>query len=306
MKNLICLGLAMLFLCSARSQSVFEEIEYPFPVQKFQLSNGERLAYMDEGEGEVLLFIHGLGSYAPAWKKNIHVLKDNYRCIAIDLIGYGKSSKPNDMVLLKDQSAVIHELLTHLEIEMYHIVGHSMGGQIGIHHALDYPAHVKSLILAAPAGIETFTDQQKSFFEMVTPQAIAATSDEDIAGNLKKNFFSFPADAQFMIDDRVQMKQDPEFSLYCQMIVNGIKGMVRQTVTDQLGNLNSPVLILFGGSDELIPNRLLNPQLTVALLAEYAQELLPKASIRVLPEAGHMVMFERYEDVNRFILDFVK
>lgn len=305
MKKLICFGLVMLF-CSAKAQSVFEGIEYPFSVQKVMLSSGETMAYMDEGEGEVLVFIHGLGSYAPAWGKNIQALKDKYRCIAVDLMGYGKSSKPHGLVLLKDQSAFIHELLTHLGIDMYHVVGHSMGGQIGIHHALDYPSHVKSLILVAPAGIETFTDQQKSFFEMITSQAIAATSEQEIAVNLRKNFFSFPADAQFMIDDRIFIKQDPQFPLYCQMIVNGIKGMVRQTVTDQLGSLNTPVLIVLGASDELIPNRLLNPHLTIPLLSEYAQTLLPKASIHILPEAGHMLMFERYETVNRFILDFVK
>ncbi|MBZ0243550.1 MAG: alpha/beta hydrolase, partial [Bacteroidales bacterium] len=68
----------------------FDDIPYPFELHKVQLSNEVNLAYVDEGTGkETIIFIHGLGSYLPAWKKNIEVLRNDYRCIAIDLPGYG-------------------------------------------------------------------------------------------------------------------------------------------------------------------------------------------------------------------------
>ncbi|MDO8897890.1 MAG: alpha/beta fold hydrolase [Bacteroidales bacterium] len=76
------------------SYASFDEIPYPFDVKKVQIDENTEIAYIDEGSGkETIIFIHGLGSYLPAWKKNIEGLSSDFRCIAIDLPGYGKSSK---------------------------------------------------------------------------------------------------------------------------------------------------------------------------------------------------------------------
>src|SRR6056297_1256023 len=74
-------------------QTDFADLAYPYPVSYQQLENGQRVAYIDEGEGEPLVLIHGFGSYIPAWKKNIAALSENHRVIALDLPGFGKSSK---------------------------------------------------------------------------------------------------------------------------------------------------------------------------------------------------------------------
>ncbi|MEL7003593.1 MAG: alpha/beta fold hydrolase, partial [Bacteroidota bacterium] len=76
--------------------NTMDDLQYPFDVKKVEVREGVQMAYMDVGSGtETILFIHGLGSYAPAWKKNIEGLSKQYRCIAVDLPGYGKSSKGN-------------------------------------------------------------------------------------------------------------------------------------------------------------------------------------------------------------------
>ncbi|GHB51707.1 alpha/beta fold hydrolase [Mongoliitalea lutea] len=306
MKNLFIVILISLYSFSVKGQDIFESIEYPYSVKKVSLSNGQEIAFMDEGEGETLIFVHGLGSYGPAWKKNVEELSKHYRCIAVDLLGYGKSSKPEETYLLKDQARVIQELVQNLGLSEIHLVGHSMGGQIAIHVGLAYPEIVKSLILVAPAGIETFTDQQKAFFEMISPEAIAASSDQEIESNLKRNFYSYTDDARFMIDDRIVIKDDPEFPRYAAMVVNGIRGMVRQPVADLLGSLKIPVLVLFGANDDLIPNKLLNPHLTTEAVAASAKKMIPDVKVNLIPAAGHMLMFEQAIEVNRFIREFVK
>lgn len=305
MKKIACIVMMSLFWLSVHGQDVFEAINYPFSVHKVKLSNGQTMAYMDEGKGDVLIFIHGLGSYGPAWQKNIEELREKYRCIVVDLVGYGRSSKPEDTFLLTDQAAFIEELSEKLSIPDFHVVGHSMGGQIAVHLGYNFPEKVKSLILIAPAGIETFTDQQKAFFEMITPAAIAASSDQEIASNLHKNFATFPSDAQFMIDDRILIKEDPEFDLYTATVVNGIRGMVRQPVSDFLGDLKMPTLVLFGVQDNLIPNKLLNPHLSTQSIAETASKLIPNVSVKLIPNAGHMLMFEQANEVNRFMEEFL-
>ena len=77
MKNLAYIFPIIFLTSCAFQQSIptvtsFDEIKYPYPVKKIKLNDGKEIAYMDEGKGDqTILFIHGLGSYAPAWKKNI-------------------------------------------------------------------------------------------------------------------------------------------------------------------------------------------------------------------------------------------
>ena len=57
----------------------FDALEYPYPVQHAELQDDLKIAYMDEGKGQPIVMIHGLGSYAPAWKKTIASLQINHR-----------------------------------------------------------------------------------------------------------------------------------------------------------------------------------------------------------------------------------
>lgn len=301
----------VLLVCSSlwwtvKAQSVFESIDYPFEVKKAEISNGMYMAYVDEGEGEVLLFVHGLGSYLPAWQKNVEVLKNHYRCIAVDLIGYGYSSKTDKPWSLKDQSAALNQLMESLGVSKYTLVGHSMGGQISVHHALDYAEKVRRMVLVAPAGIETFTPGQGMMFKLINPEIIANTSKEEIEKNLYVNFHEFPSDAQFMIKDRVAIKNDPQFPLYAHMVVQGIHSMIEQPVRNQLPQLKLPVMVIFGKEDMLIPNRVLNPSLTTAQVAESAREAIPGSVLHLLDGAGHMVMFEKSDEVNALIRAFLE
>lgn len=308
MKNLIlALSFTLCWICSAEAQEIFQELDYPYEVKNIALKGGETMAYIDEGSGkETLVFIHGLGSYLPAWKKNIEELKKNHRCIAIDLIGYGKSSKPKESFNLKDQSQFIGELLRKLNVQNYNLVGHSMGGQISIHHALDFKKNVNTLILVAPAGIETFTAAQKTLFRNIPPASMMVSDEKAIRKNLEANFYNFPEEAEFMISDRIAMKEDPQFELYARAVVNGIKGMVDQEVFDQLGELTIPTLVLMGQEDALIPNRMMNPELNQQRILDIAKEQINHAETHIIPAAGHMLMFEKADEVNNLIDSFVK
>src|SRR5690554_6525675 len=143
----------------------FDEIAYPYDVQKVEISNGIEIAYMDEGQGsETIIMIHGLGSYAPAWKKTIEGLKENYRCIAIDLPGYGISTQGDFSGSMTFFADAVNEFAEALNLDNVVLAGHSMGGQFAIVAALKYPELVSKLVLVAPAGIETFSEGEKDWF----------------------------------------------------------------------------------------------------------------------------------------------
>lgn len=299
------LWLLMLIAMNIQAQ-VFESLSYPFEMKQTAISDQVSIAYADEGKGDVILFIHGLGSYAPSWKKNVEVLKQTNRCIVVDLAGYGKSSKQKYQADMTFHANNLLALMDHLKIKKYSICGHSMGAQIAMHMTLQNPARIQKLILLAPAGIETFTEENKKVFAMVTPESLMMVGAEQYMKNLKLNFFEFPSDAQFMFDDRMAFSKDEKFADYCHVVVQGIQGMLNQPVFNRLQEIKQPVLIIYGKEDALIPNRYLHPTLTTEQIAISAEQAFPNATRIMVDKAGHFVMFEQAAVVNEKILHFLK
>lgn len=283
-------------------------LNYAYETHFQKLSNNLEIAYVDEGEKSkpTLLFIHGLGSYLPAWRNNIAVLKSQYRCIAIDLPGYGKSSKGNYRATLPWFAEVIHEFCDSLKLESVHLGGHSMGGQIAIVTALAYPQLVSKLLLFAPAGFETFHEGQKEWFRNVfSAEMVRLTTLDQIKVNYAYNFYNFPADANFMIEDRIAMRSATDFAGYCFIIPECVKAMVDYPVFDYLKNITQPTLVVYGQNDQLIPNRFLTGGTTKAIAEKGANEI-KNHTLVLVKKAGHFVQFEQSEQVNAAIIEFMK
>jgi pimeloyl-ACP methyl ester carboxylesterase len=288
--------------------SSFEELEYPFEMKKQALSNAITMAYADMGSGDTtLILIHGLGSYAPAWKNNIPELSKHYRCIAVDLPGYGKSSKYEYSGSMGFFADAVKELADSLGIAGAVMVGHSMGGQISTVMALKYPYFVQKLVLIAPAGIETFSEGEKEWFRTaITPKGVMLTPLQTIETNLSTNFYKMPKDAYFMSRDRYAMTgAGDEFKWYCYVVSKSVQGMVDQPVYRNLPQITQPTLIMIGASDRLIPNRYLHGG-SPRSVAEKGAELIPNSKAVVIKKAGHFVMFEQSQRVSNEILTFVK
>lgn len=287
--------------------SSLSEIEYPYTVHHATLSDGRSLAYVDEGSGsETIIFIHGLGSYLPAWKKNIEGLKDHFRVIAIDLPGYGHSSKEPHSGMMSFYAEVVVDFMDQLGLEQAVLAGHSMGGQISMVAAMKHPERVKRLILAAPAGFERFSEGQKQWFRnAMTLRGVKLTRVEDIVSNLAYNFYELPRDAEFMITDRIAMRSAEDFDAYCFAVVQSVNGMVDEPVIDHLDKITQPTLILFGEKDNLIPNRFLNPG-TTAEVAQVGADRIASNKLVMLPNTGHFLQYENYQRFNEEVISFLK
>ena len=283
-----------------------EDIKYPFEVRKIQVKDDIEIAYMEAGSGkETILFVHGLGSYSPAWKKNIEELSQNFRCIAVDLPGYGKSSKGNYDGSMTFFAGVLKDFVTKMNLEKVNLVGHSMGGQISIVTSLFYPEIVEKLILVAPAGFEEFDEGEKEWFRGIfTPKAVMLTTPEQIELNFAYNFYQMPTDAQYMVADRIAMRSAEDFEGYCYIIPQCVKGMVDNPVFDKLKDIKQPTLIVFGEHDNLIPNRYLNGGRTEKI-AMAGHEQIENSKLLMVEDAGHFVMFEQSAKVNKEITDFL-
>lgn len=282
------------------------ESPYPLHVKNVGLSGGISLAYTEAGRGFPLLFIHGLGSYLPAFAKNLPVLSGHYRCIALDLPGYGKSAKEGFTAGMEFYADVVHEFLEALQIETCCLAGHSMGGQVAMHTALKYPRKIKKLALLAPAGLETFSPQEaRQVANWFRADKVWKAGKDIIEQNVRANFHDFPADAQPLLADRLRYKSCSDYSRFCQVVSDSVVAMLQEPVYERLPELAMPVLILFGRQDAYIPSPLLHPQLELQPMIEEAVARIPQGSCRFFDACGHFVQWETAEQVNKRLLEFL-
>lgn len=290
------------------ANSIAYTLKYPFKTQTIKLSNGIEISYSDTGilRGTPLVFVHGLGSYMRAWDKNVVSLAADYRCLRVDLAGYGKSSKgkyKGDMSFYAD---VISEFCTKLKLKKVILVGHSMGGQIALTTAMLYPTLVEKLILVDPAGFETFNTLQKMTLKNLTsPAAIQNASEMQIRQSFASNFYKMPEDAQFMVDDRLKMRSTTDFGTYCYVVAQNVYGMLDEPVYTKLSRITQPVLCFFGKNDALIPNKYMNPLQTTEGVAKSGASKMKNCEVVMLPEAGHFSMWEKADSLNKRVKAFL-
>jgi pimeloyl-ACP methyl ester carboxylesterase len=283
----------------------FDEIEYGHPVQTVMVRN-IKVGYIDQGQGDVLLLVHGLGSNAKGWSRNIDELARDHRVIAVDLPGYGYSDKGYYQYSLEFYAQVLKEMLEGLGIDKATFMGHSMGGQIAMVAALDYPDIVDRLVLISPAGFEKFTDGEGDWMrKAVSAEFVKDTTIRGIAVNLKSNFHDAPEEADFMITDRIQVRGARDFENYCYAVSLNVGAMLDRPVLDDLEKIDKPTLVLFGENDNLIPNRFLHGGRT-AEIAQQGVDRLPDARLVLIPECGHFVQFEKPDETNAAVKDFLK
>lgn len=121
--------------------------EYPFSPRFFGI-NGHQLHYIDEGQGETLLFVHGTPSWSFDFRNVIKALKSSYRCIAIDHIGFGLSDKPAEYdYSTQNHSRTLEQFILEKDLHDITLVVHDFGGPIGLHTAIRHPERIKKLVV---------------------------------------------------------------------------------------------------------------------------------------------------------------
>ncbi|MTI29435.1 alpha/beta fold hydrolase, partial [Xanthovirga aplysinae] len=124
-----------------------DTISYPFENKYIALKAG-RMHYVDEGKGDVILFLHGTPTWSFLYRDFIKSLSQDYRCIAIDHIGFGLSEKPKDFVgTPQEHCQNLSEFIQKLDLKNITLVAHDFGGPIGLGAAIKNPDKIKKFIL---------------------------------------------------------------------------------------------------------------------------------------------------------------
>lgn len=195
---------------SAETRGVAISAEFPYEHQFVEVL-GNNIAYIEDGEGPVVLFIHGNPTSSYLWRNIIPHVSDDHRAIALDLIGMGSSDKPDIGYTLQDHYAHVEGFIEALELEDVILVLHDWGGALGTLYAADHPGNVRAVVMmeaAAPPALpvpswdavpnpqiremfQAFRDpnigpqmilEQNFFVETVLPNSVARPlTDEEMA-----------------------------------------------------------------------------------------------------------------------------
>jgi len=130
--------------------------QYPF-VSNFLRIGEHRMHYIDEGEGPVVVLVHGNPTWSYYYRHLIRLLAQNHRVIALDHIGCGLSDKPQDFeyYTLRQHTDNLEELLNALDIVSYSLVVHDWGGAIGMGLATRYPERVGRIVVLNTAAFRS-------------------------------------------------------------------------------------------------------------------------------------------------------
>ncbi len=255
----------------------------------YQHVNDIRLYYETLGQGEPVLFLHGLGSSSHGWAFQREPFAQHYQVILADARGHGESDKPTGPYSVSMMAGDIAALLDALDVRPVHVVGLSMGGMMGFQLAVDRPDLVRSLVavnslpelVPHSLGERLALWQRKLLMRVLSPQQLARA--------LGKRLFPKP-EQQTLLDAFIEdfLRNDP--AAY-RAAANALIGW---SVRDRIGAITCPVLFVSGDRDYTPPTT----------KEAYAQEI-PDARVVVIPDSGHATPVDQPDAFNKVVLDFL-
>ena len=139
--------LSLLIMTLLTLSSPAQEISADFPFESQYLKIGDdKLHYVESGQGDPILFLHGVPMSAYSWRNIIPHLSDSARCIAIDFMGFGKSDKPDIDYSFSDQLHYLSTFIESKDLQNITLVMTDIGGIIGTNYAMSHPERIKGLV----------------------------------------------------------------------------------------------------------------------------------------------------------------
>lgn len=239
-----------------------------------------------------LVFLHGIGGAARAWRGQVTAFSDRYHAIAWDMPGYGGSA-PLTTVSIATLAEALQDFLREIGAKKPVLVGHSIGGMIVQQWLTKYPREATAVILAqtSPAFGKTEGDWQKQFIEARLGPLDRGETMKSLAPTLVKELVGDDPDAGGMALARDCMASVPEASYRAMMLA--LLGFDQRKA---LANIVVPTLVLSGSKDKNAPAPMM------AKMATY----IPSSTYVELAGTGHLVNLERPEAFDAALGQFLK
>ena len=242
------------------------------------------------GDGQPLLFIHGLGSSLRDWEEQVPVFSKKFKVITLDLRGHGQTDKPKGPYSISMFAEDIAELIKSLKVDPVHVVGISLGGAIGFHLAIDHPDITKSLVvvnMSASVPIKTLKEKQMFFLRVLIVKMMGLKKMGEV---LAKRLFIKPEQEELREKMASRWAENDK-----KAYLSSLKTLKNWSVLERLHEIKCPTLLV--SSDE---------DYTPLSAKEEYTAMIPNAKLVVIEDARHAVSVEKPGELNTILMDFLK
>ncbi len=255
-----------------------ESVNYGFPVHYLDLKAEEqdvKMAYMDvkpsgKANGKTVMLFHGKNFGGYYWKEVIkELVKNGYRVIAPDQIGFGKSSKAIAHYSFHEMARNNKALMDSLNIAKAYILGHSMGGMLATRFALMFPEKTEKLLLENPIGLEDYREFVPYKNTEENYQAELKKTAASIKSYYENSYFpAWKADYNYLVEIGAGPLFSTDYPRFARVAALTAVMIYEQPVVHEFKNIKVPAVLFIGTKDHTIVGKNL---LTKAEQARYGQ-----------------------------------
>jgi pimeloyl-ACP methyl ester carboxylesterase len=261
---------------------------------------GATVNYVEVGEGEPIVFVHGITSSWQAWLENLPHFSRTHRVIALDLPGFGASPMPSWPIEMHAYGRLLLDFCEKIGGERATVVGNSMGGLVAGEAVLTAPERFDRLVLVSAAGfVNTWLPHQRS---------VATSRAWDTFGRpfgAAARFFVTHSRARYLMF-RFAMRYPGRLrkELLWEQMASGVpcpgfgpslEAVLEYDARDRLEEIEIPTMIVWGMDDWMIPS--------VAALSYHRR--MPHSRLEIFERTGHVPQMERPARFNRVLEEFV-
>jgi len=254
----------------------------------FTASDGTVLHYEDrQGSGDVIVLVHGYTGSMRDWDETVPRLPADWRIIRVDLRGAGDSSHAESGYTIERYTEDVFELVLHLDLPRFLLIGHSMGGAIAAQFTLEHQDLLRGAILLAPAPLAGLAP--------LDPALVAQL--EQFRGNvpvmkqMAQMTFTRP-----LADEQIERGVMANLKVSDGHLKQSLEAMVGLRLADRLRSLRLPVLMVGGDRDNLVPVQ--------TMLDSFAR--IPNCGLQIYHRVGHMVQLEVADEFAALVQDFAE
>lgn len=263
--------------------------------QNYKMIFGHKVYYTLEGQGEPIILLHGIGASHYVWRYIAPKLAETHTVIAVDLLGFGLSDKPDTFKYdLDSQCDMLIQLITELEIKHTTIIGSSMGGTIALRLAQVRPDLFGKVVALSPAADPKITFFDLNRLSFLSPMVKPLVTERFIKQIMKRVY----SEKKNISAENIRIYTEP-YANNKGAIDSFVKSfsLLRDPRTfEQLSGIKSPVLILWGQRDRIIPFK----------FAQKIQSKIPNSLLEVHHTAGHHIQEDDPDWVLSKIFHFLK
>ena len=248
---------------------------------QYEIKKENRFKYIEVGEGDVLLLLHGLFGALSNFMETINYFSPKYKVVIPILPLYELEPAESTVTGMVEY---LEEFVKYKSYDSVSILGNSLGGHIGLIYTLKNKEKVKSLILTGSSGL----------FESALGDGYPKKGDyEYVKKKTEETFYDPKTASKELVDEVYDLINDRNKALRILLLA---KSAVRHNLGEELQNIDIPVKLIWGMQDTITP----------VFVGEKFELLLPNSELTLLDKCGHAAMMERPAEFNQILSEFLE